>query len=89
MHDPAVYSDPFAFKPERFLPISQGGLGEPDPVPTVFGFGRRICPGMHLAAASVWIYAACTLAAFQVVPMKNEKGEEVLPVPETGPSIIR
>lgn len=89
MHDPAVYSDPLAFNPSRFLTIEQGGLGEPDPMPTVFGFGRRICPGMHLAAASVWTYVACTLAAFRVVPVKDEKGEEVLPVAETGAGIIR
>jgi len=90
MHDPSVYTDPFEFKPERFLSPSQGGprLAEPDPIPTVFGFGRRICPGMHLASASVWTYTACVLATFNIVPVKNEKGEEVLPVEDTGPEMI-
>ncbi|THH33485.1 hypothetical protein EUX98_g701 [Antrodiella citrinella] len=88
MHDPAVYSNPLEFKPERFLSVEQGGLGEPDPIPTVFGFGRRICPGMHLAAASVWTFSVCVLAAFKIEPIKNEKGETVLPVVEVGPEII-
>lgn len=88
MHDPAIYSNPLEFKPERFLPIEKGGLGESNSIPAVFGFGRRICPGMHLATASVWTYAACTLAAFKIVPIKNEKGEPVPPLAETGPGII-
>jgi len=36
-HDPKVYSDPFTFKPERFL----GPTPEQDPREYVFGFGRR------------------------------------------------
>ncbi|KAF8152982.1 cytochrome P450 [Crassisporium funariophilum] len=40
-HDPEVYSDPFTFKPERFL----GPNPEQDPRDVCFGFGRRICPG--------------------------------------------
>lgn len=89
MHDPTVYTNPFQFKPERFLSVEQGGLSEPDPIPTVFGFGRRICPGMHLAAASMWTYSACVLAVFKIAPVKDEKGEDVVPVAETGEGIIR
>ena len=37
MHDPAVYSDPYTFKPERFL----GDNPERDPDKVTFGFGRR------------------------------------------------
>ena len=49
-HDPEVYHDPMAFKPERFLSHSDAGNGdgmregrepEPDPRGIVFGFGRR------------------------------------------------
>ena len=36
-HDPAVYSDPFTFRPERFL----GPEPEQDPRDLCFGFGRR------------------------------------------------
>ena len=89
MHDEAVYNSPFEFKPERFLPKSLGGLEEPDPVPTVFGWGRRVCPGMHLAEASLWIYAANILAVMNVVPVKKERGEEVRPQEEGTEGIIK
>lgn len=39
-HDPAIYHDPMAFKPERFL-AAPGYEAEPDPRSTVYGFGRR------------------------------------------------
>jgi cytochrome P450 len=38
-HDPAKYSDPHLFKPERFL-TREGRLNDDDTVLT-FGFGRR------------------------------------------------
>jgi cytochrome P450 len=39
-HDAAVYTDPDKFYPDRYLPVSEGGAGEPLPVGH-FGFGRR------------------------------------------------
>jgi cytochrome P450 len=38
--DPSVYSKPDKFNPDRYIPTSEGGLGEPLPVGH-FGFGRR------------------------------------------------
>lgn len=46
LHDESVYPDPLSFKPERFLDSS---VDRPE---AAFGFGRRICPGMHLALDS-------------------------------------
>lgn len=40
MHNSQYYSDPFAFKPERFIPTSDREA-EQDPAKFVFGFGRR------------------------------------------------
>ncbi|KAK7695652.1 hypothetical protein QCA50_000288 [Cerrena zonata] len=37
-----------------------------DPRDFVFGHGRRICPGLHLADASVFLTCAVTLAAFDI-----------------------
>ncbi|KAM5545443.1 hypothetical protein V8D89_000481 [Ganoderma adspersum] len=88
MHDETVYSDPLAFKPERFLPVSAGGLGEPDCAPAVFGYGRRICPGMHLAEASLWMYAAGMLAVLHIKPVRGEDGGELPPRAELGPGVI-
>ncbi|KAF9495090.1 cytochrome P450 [Pleurotus eryngii] len=52
--DPSTYKDPSIFDPARFLPEADGERGEPLFEPA-FGFGRRICPGRHLANASVFI----------------------------------
>jgi len=41
-HDEEIYPDPFRFDPSRHL----GGNTQPDPYKFVFGFGRRICPGI-------------------------------------------
>ncbi|KAH8810743.1 cytochrome P450 [Xylogone sp. PMI_703] len=77
-HDPNVYKDPFEFNPDRFLPASDGGTGEPIPVGP-FGFGRRICPGQYLGFASVWIVAATILAKFNISPAKDEHEQDILP----------
>ncbi len=43
-HDPAIYRDPQAFRPERFLSTP------PDPRSWIpWGGGRKRCPGLHLA----------------------------------------
>lgn len=41
MHrDENIYSDPYSFNPDRYIPKEEGGKGEPFPVGN-FGFGRR------------------------------------------------
>lgn len=89
MHDESVYHTPYEFKPERFLPEDQGGCSEPDCAPVIFGYGRRICPGMHLADAGLFIYAARILAVFSIQPLKDASGKPVPPSLEKGPEMIR
>jgi len=79
--DESVYSNPDAFNPDRYIPKEQGGLGEPFPVGH-FGFGRRICPGMHLGAASVWMAIATMLAALEFSKAKDSNGNEITPDPK-------
>ncbi|KDR83471.1 hypothetical protein GALMADRAFT_645322 [Galerina marginata CBS 339.88] len=86
-HDPKVYSNPFKFNPERFLP-AKGRTPEPDPREVCFGFGRRICPGLHLADASIWISCATTLAVFNVGKCM-ENGQVSVPVHEYTTGTIR
>ncbi|RBQ76992.1 hypothetical protein FVER14953_12380 [Fusarium verticillioides] len=61
-HDPALYHDPMAFKPERFL----GSEAETDPDRFVFGFGRRICPAQGMADKTLFLNMAQTLAVFEI-----------------------
>ncbi|KAH7931262.1 cytochrome P450 [Leucogyrophana mollusca] len=82
LHDPRTYENPMDFNPARFLP-SGDKQPEIDPRTICFGFGRRICPGLHLADASVWISCAMSLAAFDISKIV-ENGVEI--TPEVDPS---
>ncbi|KAG5640716.1 hypothetical protein DXG03_007437 [Asterophora parasitica] len=62
--DPSVFPDPEAFKPSRWL-REDGNLRE-DLKSYPFGFGRRVCPGMHIASASVMLNTALIQWAFKV-----------------------
>ncbi|KAG1872931.1 cytochrome P450 [Suillus subalutaceus] len=77
LNDPQTYTNPSQFNPERFLD-NNGKDPEPEPRTICFGFGRRICPGLHLADASVWISTAMSLAVFDISKV-IEKGVEVTP----------
>ncbi|EIW84440.1 cytochrome P450 [Coniophora puteana RWD-64-598 SS2] len=77
--DPLKYSSPDTFSPERFLD-SNGNLVHDTPY-FVFGFGRRICPGRHLALGSVWIAIAQILASFSIEKAKDAAGTSIDPNP--------
>lgn len=62
--DPDVFPDPNAFKPDRWL--DDEGRVRADLKFFVFGFGRRVCPGQHVANSSVFINAALVLWAFRL-----------------------
>ncbi|KAH7929265.1 cytochrome P450 [Leucogyrophana mollusca] len=62
--DEAKYPSPESFRPERFLG-PDGNLTD-DTVAWSFGFGRRICPGRHIADAAVWAAIVCILAVFRI-----------------------
>ncbi|CAE7065561.1 unnamed protein product, partial [Rhizoctonia solani] len=75
MHNPEVYPDPEKFVPERFM----GENPPPFPENYAFGFGRRICPGMHVAQQSMWLSISNTLANFTITKAKDENGVEIVP----------
>ncbi|OJA12871.1 hypothetical protein AZE42_02902 [Rhizopogon vesiculosus] len=62
--DPDVYPEPHAFKPQRW--INNQGCLRGDLKFFVYGFGRRICPGQHVANRSIFINALLILWAFQL-----------------------
>ncbi|KAI0040058.1 cytochrome P450 [Auriscalpium vulgare] len=84
LHDPAVYKDPMVFNPDRFM----GPNPEMHPAEYFFDFGRRVCPGTHLADVSVWINVAKSIAGFQVSPTIGPDGKPIIPSVETVGDVI-
>ncbi|CAE6473750.1 unnamed protein product [Rhizoctonia solani] len=64
LRDPNHFSSPHIFNPNRFL----GSKPEPDPRKYIFGFGRRVCPGSHVANNGSWILCAGLLSVFDIRP---------------------
>ncbi|KAG1741451.1 cytochrome P450 [Suillus paluster] len=62
--DPEVYPEPHAFKPERWID-DQGHLRD-DLKFFAYGFGRRVCPGQHVANRSIFINFVLILWAFRL-----------------------
>lgn len=54
-HDRDLFTDPEVFRPERFLETTNPRLID---FTLPFGFGRRICPGLHVASQSIFIVVA-------------------------------
>ncbi|KAJ7237342.1 cytochrome P450 [Mycena rebaudengoi] len=81
LHDEAIYPDPYAFKPERFLLHGKlnPAVKNPD---SAFGFGRRLCPGRHMAISSIWITVASLLATFDIAKATDENGRVIEPTYE-------
>lgn len=84
-HDPEIYPDPFVFNPERYL------CDQPqrDPRKVGFGFGRRICPGMYLADATIFSCIVSSLAVFSIEKARDENGVPITPVHENSSGVIR
>jgi len=70
-HNEEKYPNPNMFIPERFL--REDGTLNDDNIPWVFGFGRRICPGRHVANVTLWSAMVCILALFKI---KKTEGSE-------------
>ena len=91
MRDERFFPEPDQFKPERHLGRDHlrsdtGGHSSSiwheeylDPLNYAFGFGRRICPGRHLASGSLFMVIASTLHTFNISPILNERGEKFDP----------
>lgn len=92
MQDESIYgarTDQFC--PERFLMKTQTTGPDHNPIerdvldPSVlmpnmaFGFGRRICPGRHIAYSTLWLAICSILHAFNVKKARDGRGEEITP----------
>ncbi|KAI0771958.1 cytochrome P450 [Trametes elegans] len=86
LHDPQIYADPMDFNPDRFI-ATKDWAPERDPRDFCFGFGRRKCPGMVFAEAS--IFAACAGAlALYTIAKPTRDGRVVEPLMEGTGSVI-
>ncbi|KAI0278789.1 CyP450 monooxygenase [Russula aff. rugulosa BPL654] len=76
LHDPELYPDPEAFKPERFLD-KDGSVRDDPTLALAFGVGKRICPGRHFVDATLFIVASSVLSIFSVTKAKDENDNEI------------
>jgi len=81
--------DPSAFKPERFIKDGQLDPNIRDPFMIAFGFGRRLCPGSHIARSTLWIAAASILATFNISKSVDKDGRVIEPSCEYLSAILR
>jgi hypothetical protein len=78
-NDERVYPEPREFKPERFLKNGQLDSSVGDTIDHGFGFGRRVCPGKHLAHSTLTLAAASVLYTFNLVRKVDGNGRDIEP----------
>lgn len=81
MHDSEMFPNPDEFNPDRFLQFNDGKLEINRSLSKCdegnFGFGRRICPGRHLALSSIFINIASVVAAFTLEKARDKDGNVI------------
>jgi len=68
LHDPKSFNNPMEYQPERYLKDGKLNPDIMDPASVAFGYGRRICPGRHLADNSLYSIVSCLLAVYDIKP---------------------
>ncbi|KAF4615695.1 hypothetical protein D9613_012525 [Agrocybe pediades] len=74
LQDQHCFPEPDVYNPERFLRNGKLNPEVRDPTQSVFGHGRRVCPGSHVALSFVWLTAATILSTFDISAGVDEQG---------------
>ncbi|EAU81380.2 cytochrome P450 [Coprinopsis cinerea okayama7 len=88
LHDENYYPNAMNYNPERFI---KNGRLDPDvlnPNRMAFGYGRRECPGSHIAEAVLFIAAGTILSLFDIQKPLDDNGEPVSPQMEVLPGVV-
>ncbi|KAI5984276.1 cytochrome P450 [Pisolithus albus] len=75
--DAVRYPEPEVFNPDRY-----SGKLEDVTLSPAFGFGRRVCPGNHLAEQSLWAVIVSMLATMQIGKATDAFGAEIEVTPK-------
>jgi cytochrome P450 len=93
LQDPKLYPSPAQFMPERYLERSPAGswTTRPEvrnPRDFSFGFGRRICPGLHIAEQSLFATVATVLHTLNIGRALDAQGKEIVPHPDVSSGLL-
>ncbi|KAH9478040.1 Cytochrome P450 monooxygenase 98 [Psilocybe cubensis] len=88
LHNEEDYPEPSLFKPERFIKDGKLNPNVRDPAEMAFGFGRRLCPGNHIAISALWLTAATVLATFNITEAIDDDGRPIKPCVEYESALI-
>jgi cytochrome P450 len=82
-----LYPEPELFMPERFWGKMDSEAAHQ--VDSVFGFGRRVCPGRAFAESSIFMLVSNIIATMDLTKAMNGAGVPITPPVEYTKSFIR